>query len=183
MDTKKEQILQIVQTMRQFDISMEDVAVEYYVSTQQTNENTINKFDLLMRNELNTLRVPFRKRDEFKELEVVGIFPFKEKNFYLKLEELSETKRSYAYEYKLPSVKEFESLFEIRNSLNKALILLNKPILNGYYFAKSNLKFSSAPNIIVAFDDVSETMPYDAYDTDETAKIRYCDYILCENVK
>lgn len=179
MDEKKEQILQIVQIMRQFEISIDEIETEYNALPSAPKYETLYAFDLLMKNEQRTLRVPFRKINEFKGFDIVGIFPFKERNFYLKLEERKETKRDYVYEPALPSLNDFQDIFLIRHSLNKALRLLQKPVMDGYYFAKRGL---SMTNIIVYFDDVSENMLYDTYDRVETAKARYCDYILCERI-
>ncbi len=123
-------------------------------------------FDLLC--EVNGVkkRLPF---NEGKNLNPIGIFPFKETGLYLLLNEFGECERTTVAEDKIPTLYQWMQIFNQKEDINCALMQLKKPVLNGNYFARQHNM-----NWIVLFSNHSP-MPADFFEKNAQAKIRYSD--------
>lgn len=127
-------------------------------------------YDLLVNFQGRYLRVHFDK-ETAKDLPCIGIFPFAESSYYLRLEESCECNRFNLREDGIPSLSFWERVYRIKDELNEKLAIIGVPILEGPYFAnprKNNSKLSH----IVAFNG-NPTLDHDEYGLYETAKVRY----------
>ena len=128
------------------------------------------KYDLLVKFQGRYLRVHFDK-ETVKDLLCIGIFPFAESSYYLKLEESCECTRFNLKEDGIPTLSFWERLYRIKDELNEKLAIIGAPILEGCYFAnprKNNSKLSH----IVGFNG-NPTLDHDDYGLYEKAKVRY----------
>ena len=168
MNKKQKKILQILEIMQESQISVEDI-----------QEAAHNNFDLLCKIHNSLRRVPFEKG---KDLNPIGIFPFKNDNTYIVFDGLGHianqnTKMQYAQEHQMakvniPTVDFFEKLFAVKYQLNATLVALKKPEFRDAYLARSP-KYIPQANWIVAFFDDQEHLSSDFYESKEEAKICY----------
>lgn len=156
---KKKTIKKIAGLMKSHNISLDDLRKEL-------NQD---HFDLLIEVNGERKRVPYLTG---KNLNVVGIFPFKKLNVYLETDETAETYRRGADESRLPTISFWEDLEKIRKQLNKDLADLNKPVIEGCYFATTPYGQSDF-NYIIAYVKDEEKMRSDWYGDSEKAIIRY----------
>ena len=160
--TKELALQNIRDIMQQCGLSLNDVRT--YLRTM-----AISNFDLLCVIDGKKKRVSFQ---DGKELNPIGIFPFKSDSRYLEFEQTMYTYRKFSDEKRLPPESFYKKINTIRVELNECLSLLKKPVLYGAYFAISD--YLKDVNWIVAFDERNtESLPNDFYDNDEQAQIRY----------
>ncbi len=160
--TKELALQNIRDIMQQCNLSLNDVS--NYLGTM-----AISNFDLLCVIDGKKKRVSF---PEGKELNPIGIFPFKSDNSYLEFEQRDITYRQFADERRLPTESFYKKINAIRVELNESLRFLQKPVLYGSYFAISD--YHKDANFIVFFDERNaESLPSDFYNNDEQAQIRY----------
>ena len=160
-------IKRIVGLMNLHGISLEDLAKEL---NQGKKVKLVNEhFDLLVEINGKKKRVSYQ---EGKELKVLGIFPFKQLNVYLESDETEETYRRGADEQRIPSLSFWQDLASYREKLNKDLADLNKPVIEGFYFATTAYG-SSDLNWIISYRKGEKFMGSDYYGDQEKARIRY----------
>ena len=141
METNKKNALTLIkQLMQEYGIMIYEVAQMFDAD-----------FDLLCIKDGKKVRLPF---DSGKNCNPLGIFPFKDMNIYFELSETSETSRIFADARRLPAEAFCDRVCEIKDELNEYLKILQKPLINGCYFAVGeNL---SGLNWIVGFDDETD---------------------------
>ena len=153
---KKNALRQIKKIMQEHSILVYEVAQLFDAD-----------FDLLCIKDDKRTRLPF---DIGKNCNPFGIFPFKNMDIYFELTETEDTLRMYADVRRLPAEAFCDKVYEIKDSLNKHLEMLQRPTIQGNYFVVG--KHLSSLNWIVGFDD-ENNLSSDYYDLDEKAKIRY----------
>ena len=113
-------------------ISMEEIKEEVaavkreMIAKQET-------FDLLIVVDGQERRVPF---DVGKDACPVAIFPFKDQDIYISLDESGECLYPRSEQSNLPSVGFMEEVMDVRPELNERLRQLGKPILSGQYWVR-----------------------------------------------
>lgn len=162
MDEKKKKsaILDILRQMHFNGISIEDLREEM----SRNPEFLPMKFDLLCLVNGVPRRLAY---DKGKDLEPIGIFPFKG-NWYLELFQSEGQLRADADENRLPDRDLWLEVYKIRDDLNAQLKIMKQPLLKGEYFARGGKL-----NWVVKFNGADEAMPENYYDDDTTAIIRY----------
>ena len=160
----REKALQkIAEIMRKNNLSCNEVI--NFVNTQNIN---LPEFDLLCLVSNKLVRLPFA---EGKNYNPQGLYPFKNDNRYIRVMESGMIYRRFADENLLLREDFCKQIYPLRKQINKALSLLNKPLLQGCYFAVG--KTLSDQNWIVSFDDnPTNRLASDYYD-DVPAKARY----------
>ena len=159
---KQEIIKHIADLMYKHKISVKDILLTIDVAF---------KFDLLCEIDGHNVRLPF---EEGYTEKIIGIFHNKKTDLYLHVDETQETLRKFAFEFKLPTLSYWEEIFEVKDELNKTLMILGFKELDGFYFARSS--YNSMTNWIVGFKDGVDHLTSDYYENKEPAKIRYIGY-------
>jgi hypothetical protein len=102
----------------------------------------------------------------------IGIFPFKDSPIYLFFDEEPMKQRLGLIEDSIPSIELWKNLFFIRKEINKKLLELKKPILEGCYFSEPKTPLN-LENWVVEFKNEESCLLYDAYNNSKLAKVRY----------
>lgn len=161
---KKKALKKIAEIMRKNNLSCNEVI--NFVNTQNID---LPEFDLLCLVSNKLVRLPFA---EGKDYNPQGLYPFKNDKRYICVRESGMIYRRFADENLLLREDFCEQIYPLRKQINNALSLLNKPLLQGCYFAVG--KTLSDQNWIVSFDDnPTNQLASDYYDDDEPAKIRF----------
>lgn len=161
---KRQIIEQIRVLMKEYDISLSDIALG---SADQTSKHF--PFDLLCKIGDKYSRLPF---DRGRNYNPIAIFPSLDSHLALSLTETAdEVYRNNLDESNIPTYSFWREIFYKRNALNKALRELGAPIVDGCYFAEPMI--GSRPNHIVAFNPDDRTLAEDYYNKNEKAKVRY----------
>lgn len=134
MKLQKELVLQdIVRTMAEHNITIGDVdnAQKEYKRAQFAEKET---FDLLVDISGERKRVSF---EEGRTENFVAIYPFKDSDVYLELDETGETEYPpLENQNRLAHVDFIGAVMSVRPELNEKLRQLGKPILSGRYWVK-----------------------------------------------
>ena len=152
MTDKQEVLRQIAEMIAQNGVTLDEV-------TDAVNHLPIlEQFDVAVVKDGFNLRVPFSKRDK---MEVIGIFPFKDCDYYLNLSEINyKTRAQASKEAKdneaIPPIWFWQKVANISTSLNNALKQLDALPISGTYFAtKQGDAFANRENIVATFDGVN----------------------------
>ena len=169
---KDKQLAQICKIMRKYHLKLEDV--ERYAAQKPEFRSLVKKFplgdefDILCLIGGKTQRVPFSQR--YCGI-AVGIFPFKYDPIYIELTEVEGKKHSDrdVDEKRLLDVEFCERLNEVRHQLNKYLVALKAPIIEGDYLADSDHMKGSG--WVIFFGESMVLSDY--YGGSEVSKLRY----------
>ena len=161
----KERIIkQILSRMKEFDISLEEIA--NYRDNMEAKQARGNAFDLLCFDKDGLFRTPFSTNNELKP---IAIFPFANDGFAIFLNECEKMERCFVVEQDIPTLENWKKIAENIVEINQKLTELGAPIIRGSYFAEPHLK-SNRDNIIVHFDN--NTMDYKTNHLGAKAKFR-----------
>ncbi len=168
MESKKlEALKKITELMKENDISV--INIRNFTEAREYHD-----YDLLCVCDGRKVRLPFNKG---KNLNPIGLFPLSDSFSYIELNELPEALREHADVARLPEVSFCEDMCLDIKGINNHLRKLDKPILQGEYFAIG--KFLQEHNWIVKFDEPCTELSSDYYDEEaKKAKIRYCGKFL-----
>lgn len=164
---KTEVVQKVVGLMCTYGVSMSDIEAGLKMMPVKIT------FDLAVKEDDDCIvRIPFATNSVIARDKIAGIYPFKDCDYYLCLEEDAYMHGFKAERHQLPKEGYMRRLAEIREPLNKALIELGAKPLEGIYFSRPDETDNLLDYMVVRFAD---DKPYDAWKVDKAqpAKVRY----------